>query len=406
MSAAAASGGGPLPARTQVGIVGAGPAGLLCSHLLQRLGIDSVVLESRSMLHTSQRLRAGVLEHGAVQFLASVGLGERMHRIGMPMEGMAFHFGGQAREVRFGEETGGRIAMVYPQHELVADLLAARTEAHGPIRFETPVLRVADPASQRPRIVYQHGGAEHELACDFVVGADGFRGVCREAIPADVLKVHRHDYPFSWLGILANAPPARRDMTTWGHHRNGFAMLSMRSPAISRLYLQCPPDDAVEGWSDDRIWQQLHERLEVGNGLKVNEGPITQKTLTRMRSVMVEPMQYGRLFLAGDAAHIVPPTGAKGLNSAIADIRVLASGLRDHYRHGDSARLERYSRTCLARMWLVQRFSSRLCTMAHTFPDADELMLRLQVAEFDHMTGSPTGRRDFAACLTGLPVDD
>ena len=395
-----------VPRRTQVGIVGAGPAGLLCAHLLQRMGIDCVVLERSSMQHTSQRLRAGVLEDGAVKYLASVGLGERMAKIGMPMQGMAFHFGGIAREVRFSEETGGRIAMVYPQHELVADLLAARTPAHGPILFEAPVLRVEDAGTQRPRIVYEHAGNQLTLDCDFVVGADGYHGVCRQAIPADVLKVYQHDYPFSWLGILAHAPPARLDMTTWAHHPRGFAMLSMRSPQVSRLYLQCPPDDTVDSWSDDRIWSELHTRLEIEGGFKMAEGPIAQKTLTRMRSLMAEPMQYGRMFIAGDAAHIVPPTGAKGLNSAIADIRVLAAALRSHYQDNDGSRLAHYSQICLKRMWLVQRFSSRLCTMAHTFPDADELMTRLQIAEFDHMTGSATGRRDFAECLTGLPVDD
>lgn len=392
--------------RTQVGIVGAGPAGLLCSHLLQRLGIESVVIESRSQEHTSQRLRAGVLEDGVVRFLRQVGLGERMDKIGMPLEGMAFHFDGKAREVRFREETGDRIAMVYPQHQLVTDLLAARTPAHGPILFESPVLAIENVATERPRIVYEREGDRATLECDFVVGADGSRSVCRSAIPPERLKVFTRDFPFSWLGILAEAPPPRQDMTTWAYHESGFAMLSMRSPQISRCYLQCDPSDPIDSWSDDRIWAELHQRLEVEGGFKVNEGKILQKTLTRMRSMMVEPMQHGRLFLAGDAAHIVPPTGAKGLNSAIADIRVLARALGDFYANSERSRLDAYSATCLRRMWLVQRFSSGLCSMAHTFPGESEYMRRLQIAQFEHMTGTASGRRDFAECLTGVPVED
>ena len=391
--------------RTQIGIVGAGPAGLLCSHLLRQVGIDSVVIESKSREHTSQRLRAGVLEDGVVRFLRQIGLGERMDRVGMPMEGMAFHFGGKCSAVRFREQTGDRSAMVYPQHEVVADLLAARTEAHGPILFESPVLALEDVVGHRPRIIFEREGERATLECDFVVGADGFHGVCRNAIPPDRLKVFTREFPFSWLGILARAAPARQDMTTWAYHEKGFAMLSMRSPEVSRCYLQCDPDDPIESWSDDRIWSELQARLAIEGGFRVNEGPILQKTLTRMRSMMVEPMQYGRLFLAGDAAHIVPPTGAKGLNSAIADIRVLARGLKDYYMGGDMSRLHTYSATCLRRMWLVQRFSSRLCTMAHTFPGEDDYMRRLKIAEFEHMTGTPEGRRDFAESLTGLPVD-
>ena len=392
--------------RTQVGIVGAGPAGLLCSHLLQRMGIESVIVESHSKEHTSQRLRAGVLEHGSVEFLRSVGLGGRMDTVGMPLEGMAFHFGGRAREVRFADETGGRIAMVYPQHEMVADLFAARGPGHGPVLFESSVIALDGVDGERPKIIYQHEGGRATLECDYIVGADGSHGVSRNAIPQDLLKVHQRDYPFSWLGILANAPPARQDMTTWAYNERGFAMLSMRSPQISRLYLQCSADDRIDNWSDAQIWRELHTRLEVGGGWTLAEGEITQKTLTRMRSMMVEPMQYGRLFLAGDAAHIVPPTGAKGLNAAIADIRELARAFSDFYKKGDQRRIQAYSQVCLQRMWLVQRFASRLCAMAHTFPGESEFMRRLQIAEFDHMTGSPAGRRSFAESLVGLPVDD
>jgi len=387
--------------RTQVGIVGAGPAGLMLSHLLHLEGIESVVLETRSREHVQSRLRAGVLEHGTVELLREVGLGERMQRLGMVQNGIDFRFGGRSHRIDFTEATKGRTVMVYPQHDVVTDLVNARLAAGGQLMFDTPVARIAGIDGQRPVIHLEPGG---ELVCDFVAGCDGFHGLSRAAIPAEVLKVYDRIYPFGWLGILAQAAPCARDVT-WGCHPQGFAMLSFRSPTVTRLYLQCPPDDDPDNWSDDRVWSELHERLDVPDMPPLQEGAITQKGVTSMRSFLAEPMHYGRLFLAGDAAHIVPPTGAKGLNSAMADVKVLARGLVDYYRKGSGEFLDRYSDICLKRMWRVQRFSAGLCTMVHRFPEDGAFTQRLQGVDLEIMTGTPAGRQAFSENFTGLPIE-
>ena len=381
--------------------MGAGPAGLMLSHLLHLEGIESVVLESRSRAHVRERVRAGVLEQGVVELMRETGIGERVSRLGIRMRGIDFRFGGEPHLVEFSAASGGRYAMVWPQPELVEDLANARVAAGGEILYQSPAKGFEDVNGNKPTILF---GQNQRLQCDFIAGCDGFHGISRGAIPSAVLKEHDHIFPFGWLGVLAEAPPAWPDIT-WGCHPREFAMMSMRTPTMTRLYLQCPPDDDAENWSDDRIWTELHERLDLPGGTRLNEGRIVQKGVAAMRSYVAEPMRYGRLFLAGDAAHIVPPTGAKGLNSAMADVRVLARALAEHYKHGNEALIERYSETCLRRMWLVQRFSTWLCTTVHRFPDTDAFTRRLQLAELQYMAGTETGRRSFAENFTGLPVD-
>jgi p-hydroxybenzoate 3-monooxygenase len=370
----------------------------MLSHLLHLEGIESVVLESRSRAHVRERVRAGVLEQSVVELMQQTGIGERVSRQGIRMRGIDFRFDGEPHLVEF--SAAGRYAMVWPQHELVEDLANARVAAGGEVRYECEAVSVQD-VETKPMIRLKNG---EELQCDFIAGCDGFHGISRGAIPASVLKEHDHVFPFGWLGVLAEAPPAWPDIT-WGCHPGEFAMMSMRTPTMTRLYLQCAPDDDAANWSDERIWSELHARLDLPGGAKLNEGRIVQKGVAAMRSYVAEPMRYGRLFLAGDAAHIVPPTGAKGLNAAVADVRVLARALAAHYTRGHDALIERYSETCLRRMWLVERFSTWLCTTVHRFPGTDAFTRRLQLAELQYMALTETGRRSFAENFTGLPVE-
>ncbi|QDL37155.1 4-hydroxybenzoate 3-monooxygenase [Rhodoferax sediminis] len=390
--------------RTQVGIVGAGPAGLMLSHMLHLEGIESVIIERASREHVQSRLRAGVLEHGTVDMLKELGLGERISTLGLEQHAIDFRFGGESHRLDFHQATNGRRTWVYPQHEVVTDLMKARMQAGAQILFETSVTRIEGLQTRKPTIHFEQGGEPRELQCDFIVGCDGFRGVCRDAIPDSVLKIYDRVYPFGWLGILAEAPAPTNEIT-WGCHEDGFAMLSIRSPSVTRLYLQCEPNEDADRWSDGRIWAELHKRLDVPGMPPVNEGKITQKGVTAMRSFLAEPMQYGRLFLAGDAAHIVPPTGAKGLNSSMADVKVLGRGLVEQYKRGVADILDRYSQICLKRMWLVQRFSAGLCTMVHQIPGDNAFVRRLQRADLDYMTGTVAGRLAFSENFTGLPIE-
>lgn len=388
--------------RTQVGIVGAGPSGLMLAQILHQQGIASVIVERSSREHVRTRLRAGVLEQGTVEMMREFGVGERVASAGLKQRAIDFRFNGESHPIDFEAECG-RNTWVYPQHEVVTDLMAARERSGQPVLYDAPVTRIEGLEGKRPVIHFEHGGEAARLECDFVAGCDGFRGVSRGAIPADRLKVYDRVYPFGWLGILAEARPAIQDIT-WGCHEDGFAMMSIRSPSVTRLYLQCAPDEDPEGWSDDRIWSELHKRLDAPGLPTLNEGRITQKGVTAMRSFLAEPMQHGRLFLAGDAAHIVPPTGAKGLNSALADVKVLGRALTEHYRAGNGDWLQRYSEICLKRMWLVQRFSAGLCTMVHHFPGENAFVRRLQRADLEYMTTTVPGRLEFSENFTGLPV--
>ncbi|HSP24696.1 MAG TPA: 4-hydroxybenzoate 3-monooxygenase, partial [Saliniramus sp.] len=350
--------------RTQVGIVGAGPAGLLLSHLLSLAGIESIIVEARSRSHIEERIRAGVLEQETVDVLRETGLSARMDREGLVHHGIALKFGGRGHRIDLTELTGKGV-MVYGQHEVVKDLIAARLEGGDTIRFEVESTSVHDIASDWPTIRYVKDGLDHEIRCDFIAGCDGFHGICRPALPDDVLRVYDRVYPFAWLGILAKAPPASHELI-YANHDSGFALLSMRSPQISRLYLQCAPDEDIANWPDERIWEELHARL-AGDGFALHEGPVAQKSVTAMRSFVAEPMRHGRLLLAGDAAHIVPPTGAKGMNLAVGDVRVMARALEAHYAGRGSEKLDAYSATCLRRIWNVQRFSWWMTQMLHRF---------------------------------------
>jgi p-hydroxybenzoate 3-monooxygenase len=388
--------------RTQVGIVGAGPAGLLLSHLLHLQGIESMVLEARSRDYVEKRIRAGVLEQGTADVLCETGVGDRMRREGLVHHGIELRFGGRGHRIDLTGLTG-RAITVYGQHEVLKDLIAARLAAGGQVLFEVDEVAIRDFDTDAPTIRFRAGGEPQELRCDFIAGCDGSHGVCRPSVPAGILTVHERVYPFAWLGILAQAPPSS-DELIYAYHERGFALHSMRSPALTRAYLQCAPDEDLAHWSDERIWAELHRRF-AADGWTLTEGPILQKGITGMRSVVVEPMQHGRLFLAGDAAHIVPPTGAKGLNLAVADIRILARALGEFYASGTTDRLDRYSDACLPRVWRTQRFSWWMTSMLHRMEDAGDYQHRLQIAELEYVTGSKAAATALAENYVGLPLD-
>jgi p-hydroxybenzoate 3-monooxygenase len=390
--------------RTQIGIVGAGPAGLLLSHLLHLQGIESVVLEARSRQHVEERVRAGVLEQGTADLLNETGVGARMMRQGLVHHGIALQFGHKRHRIDFQELSGGKSVTVYAQHEVLKDLIEARIAAKGQLLFDVEDVSVSGFDSAAPKIQFRKDGSLQELTCDFIAGCDGFHGVCRPSIPAGVLTTFERVYPFAWLGILAQAPPSSEELI-YAHHEQGFALLSMRSPEISRLYLQCEPDEDIANWPDARIWQELHTRLECIDSWKLIDGPVIQKGITGMRSFVVEPMQYGKLFLAGDSAHIVPPTGAKGLNLAVADIRVLSRALGEYYATGKTQLLDSYSATCLRRVWRVQRFSWWMTSMLHRFSDDNAFDQRRQLAELDYVTSSRAASVSLAENYVGLPMD-
>jgi len=393
----------PIKTRTQVGIVGAGPAGLVLSHLLYLQGIESVVVENRSRQYVEERVRAGVLEQGTADLLTEMGVGERMKKEGLVHHGIELRFSGRGHRIDFHELTGGKGITIYAQHEVLKDLNNARIAAGGQVHFEVEDVSVDDFNGSNPRIRYRRGGEEYELACDFIAGCDGFHGICRPSIPDGVLTTFEREYPFGWLGILAGAPPSSQELI-YAYHERGFALHSMRTPQISRLYLQCQPEEDITHWTDEAIWQELQVRL-ASDDWKLTEGPIVQKGVTGMRSFVVEPMQYGRLFLAGDAAHIVPPTGAKGLNLAVADVRVLARALTKFYSTGSHGPLNEYSSTCLHRVWKVQRFSWWMTSMLHRFPDENPFDARRQLAELNYVTTSRAAAQTLAENYVGLPWD-
>jgi p-hydroxybenzoate 3-monooxygenase len=348
-------------------------------------------------------VRAGVLEQGSVDVLVQSGLGERLKREGLPHHGIELRFGGHGHRLDLTELTGGRSITVYGQQEVVKDIIAARLAAGGEIRFESGGVRVHGFDTATPRVTFTSGGEEIRLDCDFVAGCDGFHGVCRESIPAAALTIHERVYPFAWLGILARARPSR-DELVYASHERGFALFSMRSTELTRLYLQVPPDEPVASWPDARIWEELRRRFEGDDGWAPHEGPIVEKGVTGMRSFVCEPMQSGRLFLAGDAAHIVPPTGAKGMNLAIADVCVLANALERFYASGDEAGLASYSATCLARVWRAEHFSWWMTSMLHPFPGGDTFRRKLQLAQLDYVVSSRAAAASLAENYVGLPL--
>ena len=390
--------------RTQVGIVGAGPAGLMLSHLLHLRGIESIILECRGRRYIEDRVRAGVLEQGTVDLMIETGVGERLRREGLRHDGVWFSFGGRRHRINLSELTGGRAITVYAQQEVVKDLVQARLDAGGQIVFEVDDLSIHDLDSPLPKIRYRKDGAAQEVVCDFIAGCDGFHGICRPSVPAGVITAYERVYPFAWLGILAEAAPTSEELI-YTYHPRGFALFSMRSPQITRLYLQCTPDEDLAQWPDDRVWEELCARMRTDDGWSPAIGPLIQKGVTGMRSFVIEPMQYGRLFLAGDAAHIVPPTGAKGLNLAISDVGVLSQGLEAFYKSGRLDPLEQYSAKCLRRIWKVQRFSWWMTSMLHLFPGADGFDHRRQLAELDYITSSHAAMTSLAENYVGLPMD-
>jgi len=387
--------------RTQVGIVGAGPAGLTLAHLLRLMGIESIVIENRSRAYIEERVRAGVLEQGVVDLYNETGVGARMMREGLLHHGIELRFDRKGRRIDFADLTGGRGIMVYAQHEVIKDLVKARLDSGQPLLFEVENTAVRDIDGKRPRISFRHQGAEQEIECDFVAGADGFHGICRPAFPEGALAVFERNYPFAWLGILARVAPST-DELIYSYHERGFALHSMRTPEISRLYLQVPPSEDLDDWSADRIWNELKLRFEL-EGWTLKDGPIIQKDLTRMRSFVAEPMRRGNLFLLGDAAHIVPPTGAKGLNLAVADVRVFARALEAFYGKNDADKLARYSDTALRRIWKAERFSWWMTQMLHRFEGEDPFGHRMHLAELDYVTSSRAGSTALAENYVGLP---
>ncbi|HEX6143666.1 MAG TPA: 4-hydroxybenzoate 3-monooxygenase [Geminicoccaceae bacterium] len=389
--------------RTQVAIIGAGPAGLLLGHLLHQAGIESVILERHDRAYVESRIRAGVLEHGTVELLEQIGCAGRLHREGLVHGGIELSFGGARHRIDFPALTGGRTITVYGQHEVVKDLIAARLAHGGEIRFEAEAVALEDLETARPRVRFREHGADRELVADVIAGCDGFRGIARPSIAEQGLRAFEREYPFGWLGILAQARPISEELI-YARHEDGFALFSMRSPEVSRLYLQCAPDEDLEAWPDERIWAALARRLGEG-AAALETGPVLQKGVTAMRSFVASPMRHHRLFLAGDAAHIVPPTGAKGMNLAAADVRVLAHALIGFFDAGRTAGLDAYSDTCLRRVWKVQRFSWWMTSLLHRFPDEDAFARRIQLAELDYLVTSRAASTALAENYVGLPLE-
>jgi p-hydroxybenzoate 3-monooxygenase len=388
---------------TQVAIVGAGPAGLLLSHLLHGLGIGSVVLEARSREEIESTIRAGVLEQGTVDLLDKTGVGERMHREGAVHHGINLRFAGRTHRIDLQGLTG-RSIMLYGQHEVIKDLVQARLDAGGEILFEVENVSIHDVDGPRPRVRFRKGGEAGEISSDFVAGCDGFHGVSRRVIPNAERTEYQHVYPFGWFGILVRAPRSSEELI-YARHDRGFALVSTRSAEIQRLYFQCDPSEDAEGWTDARIWEELHARLATEEDWKLTEGEILQKGVIAMRSFVVEPMQHGRLFLAGDAAHIVPATGAKGMNLAVSDVYVLARALNEFFRDGSTTRLDRYTGTCLRRVWQAQRFSRWMTALTHRDESDDDFSRRLQLAELEFLTSSRAAATALAENYTGLPME-
>ena len=390
--------------RTQVAIIGAGPAGLMLGHLLHLRGIDSVILENRSRDYVIERVRAGVLEQGTVDLMTSTGVGDRLRREGMRHDGIHLAFNGRRHRVDMAELTSGRAITIYGQNEVVKDLMDARLQTGRPLHFEVGSVTPSRLSDDTPVVSFTQDGEQHELLCDFIAGCDGFHGVCRTVIPSSHLTAYEREYPFGWLGILAHAAPSSEELV-YSNHPRGFALFSMRSPQVTRLYLQCAPDENLDEWPDERIWDELRQRLSTDDGWRPNEGEIFQKAVTGMRSFVVEPMRFGRLFLAGDAAHIVPPTGAKGLNLAMADVNRLAHAFAEFYQSNCADALDTYSDRGLRRTWRAQRFSWWMTTMLHRPPDESAFDHKRQLAELDYLVSSRAAMTSLAENYVGTEFD-
>lgn len=390
--------------RTQVGIIGSGPAGLLLARLLHLQGIDTVIVENRSRDYVLGRIRAGVIEQGMADLLREAKAGERMDREGLIHEGINIAFDGRLERLDFPEHTNGKVVMVYGQTEITHDLMKAHIDEAGAIvHFDAPAIKVEGSDTDSPRILYEQNGRRRELVCDFVAGCDGYHGVARRSLPADKIKTFEKTYPFSWLGILSDVPPVM-DELLYANHARGFALCSMRSHTRSRYYVQCNTDDNVNNWSDDAFWDELRRRLPSDAADSVTTGARLEMSITPLHSFVAEPMRFGRLFLAGDAAHIVPPTGAKGLNLAASDVYYLARALLAYYKEKRTDLLDRYSDTALRRVWKAVRFSWWYTSLLHKFDD-DPMSRRLQISELDYLTASDAGQTMFAENYVGLPFE-
>jgi p-hydroxybenzoate 3-monooxygenase len=390
--------------RVQVAIIGAGPAGLLLGQLLARAGIDTVILEQRSPEYVLGRIRAGLLEQGTVDTLEDAGVADRLHREGLVHHGNEISFGGERHHIDF-QGLVGKSVTVYGQTEVTHDLMDARKTLGAASVYEAESVSVHYFDGSSPRVRYQKDGHTHELVCDFIAGCDGFHGVTRQSVPAGALKTFERVYPFGWLGVLSDTPPVSHELIYINHER-GFALCTMRSMSRSRYYVQVSLSDKVEEWPDERFWGELRRRLDQKARDALVTGSSIEKSIAPLRSFVAEPLRFGRLFLAGDAAHIVPPTGAKGLNLAVSDVRYLAHGLIAHYRNGDDSRLDNYSERCLRRIWLAERFSWWMTSLLHRFPDADAFERRIQLAELTYLFRSPTAQKSLAENYVGLPFDD
>lgn len=388
---------------TQVCIIGSGPAGLLLSQLLHNQGVDTIIVDRQTRQHIEGRIRAGVLEAGSVETLLAAGIGDRVLREGLPHDGFDLAFDGERHRIDIKGLTGRQV-MVYGQTELTKDLIELRLSQGGQIIFGADEVTPAEVTSGRPVVSFVRDGQRHEIKCDFIAGCDGYHGVSRKCIPDDMIKIFERVYPFGWLGILSDVRPVA-DELIYASHERGFALCSMRSPTRSRYYVQCTMDDDVDNWSDERFWDELALRIGDATAANLERGPSIEKSIAPLRSFVCEPMRHGNLFLAGDAAHIVPPTGAKGLNLAIADVHYLSRALVENYHRGNANYLDSYSETCLKRIWKVERFSWYMSTMLHKFPDNSAFEARMQRAEFDYIASSETASRSVAENYVGLPLD-
>jgi p-hydroxybenzoate 3-monooxygenase len=391
--------------RTQVAIIGAGPSGLLLGQLLHRAGVDNVIVERQSGDYVLGRIRAGVLEQTTVDLLDQLGVGARMHREGLPHHGIELCFGGARHRIDLHGLTGGKQVMVYGQTEVTRDLMDARQAAGRQTLYEAKDVRLHDFQDAAPRVSCTVNGVAHEIRCDFIAGCDGYHGVSRASVADAALTVYERTYPFGWLGILADTPPVC-DELIYSNHERGFALCSMRSPTRTRYYVQCSMNDQVEQWNDDAFWDELRRRLDPQAAEQIVTGPSIEKSIAPLRSFVAEPMRFGRLFLAGDAAHIVPPTGAKGLNLAVSDVRFLAQGLQEFYAEASSAGIDRYSERCLARVWKAERFSWWFTSLTHRFPETGAIGQKLQRAELDYLVHSHAASTAMAENYVGLAFDE